>query len=579
MTNLTPGVLRRAHVNFTRKILHARQHPRDFFEVAAREEHTRERLTIAPHQGVLLDFVAAHQRSVVRIFAGGSKTYSLAYLGLHCLGLDRTGRGAVIGATAGSAAKVLSVIRDSIEDPRNEFPEVHAVFPSLAPSELLSDPWGQNRITVDRPAGIRDPSFIAVGIHSDLPGARLKWIICDDILDEVNTATRESREKLKRNFGRKILTRLDVREAWIVVANTPWEYDDLTFDLEKAGWPTISMEIEGEVRVQSDRAWSTPDLRPSRLVPGAWRLTAHDSAKYGAPRCELLADGAVRRVQPGAEPAGSEVRFDVDESVPLWPERFPPEEIAAIREKFRAIPGEFMAKYKLRPRAPLDEARKRKLIEECKLNGLALGHRALEVRYRGQNSTFTGIDVATSVEDGADLRAIFTFEQVPELTFFLPDGRRRQLRNARKILNVQYGFWTMPEFIDRIEREARDFGTLSRVETNGAQDILRQWLVNRDASIPLEGHTTGAENKHHRQHGVAGVMIELENLAWIIPCDEQGLSPEPVERWIAELLDYRPDRHPGDILIASWLAREEARRVLGDGAIPYDLASVAERFR
>jgi hypothetical protein len=581
---LTPEILRRAAANLLLKVEQARQHPRDFFELAAREEHTRARVQCAAHQRVLFDFAAAHRRSVIRVFAGGTKTYSLAYYGLHCLGNDRTGRGAIIGATAGSAAKVLTVIRDAIEDPKNEQPEVHLVFPSLAPSPLISDPWGQNRITVDRPAGIRDPSFIAVGVNSDLPGSRLKWILCDDILDEENTATRESRDKLKRNFGRKVLTRLDVRDAWIVIANTPWEYDDLTFDLERAGWPTLSMEVEGEVRFTSDVGWTSEELRQSRLVPGAWRLAEHDSEAFGAPLCEILSDGAMRKLAPGEDPRGPMLRFDLDEEVPLWPgtpeePKFDRAKIAELRSDFKAMPGEFMAKYKLRPRAPLDEAKKKRLIEECKLNGMALGHRSLATSYRGSNVTFTGIDVAVSEQDGADLRSIFTFEQIPELNFFLVDGRPRRLRNARKILNVQFGLWTMAEFVDRIEREAKLFGSLMRVETNGAQDILRQWLVNRDASVPLEAHTTGEANKHHRQHGVAGVLLELENLAWIIPCDEEGRCPEAVEQWIAELLDYRPDRHPGDVLIGSWLAREQARSVFGDAAIPYDLASVAERFR
>ena len=53
---------------------------------------------------------------------------------------------------------------------------------------------------------------------------------------------------------------------------------------------------------------------------------------------------------------------------------------------------------------------------------------------------------------------------------------------------------------------------------------------------------------------------------------------DEVEKWIAEILAYRPDKHPGDRLIASWLAREEARKILGDGVIPVDLASVRSRF-
>lgn len=586
MTTLTRDDVGRAGKALERRAERARESVVAFFELAAREEHTRERVRCLPHQQLLFAFIAWHRRSLIRSFVGSGKTYSLGWFGLHCLGNDITGRGAIIGASVGSASKVLSVIRDAIEDERGEHPEVHLVFPDLVPSPDVSDPWGQNAITIERPGGIRDPSFVAVGVKAaKLPGSRLKWLIVDDMLDEVNTATREARDKLERNFGRKILTRADVRDAKIVVDNTPWEHDDLTFKLEQAGWPTLSMEVEGEIRITNVSAEfldSVADLvRPSRLVPGAWRLRAHDAEAYGAPLCEVLPDGGRRRVPDGEEllPGALAERFDVDEAVPLWPEKFGVAEIAQIREDFKATPGEFMAKYKLRPRAPADEAKKRRWIEECKLNARALGARALAPGYRGPNLTFTGIDVATGLDDGSDLRAIFTFEQIPELAFMLPDGTRRLIRNARRILNVQFGRWTGAAFIDLIEKEARDFRSFPRVETNGAQSLLRQWLAQRNSSLAIEAHVTGHENKHHRINGVAGVLIELENFGWVIPCDERGQVPEPVEQWIAELLDYRPERHPGDVLIASWLAREQARAVLGDGALPVDLASVAARFR
>ena len=580
--SLTREVTRRAAKALLRRVARARSDPGIFFEMCAREEHTRARLKLLPHQQLLLAFVQAHRRSVIRAFAGASKTYTLGWLGTWLTGRDTTGRGAVIGATAESASKVVGVIRESIADERGEYPELHLVFPHLVPTTLTSEPWTQRRITVDRPAGIRDPSWLAMGIGGALPGARLKWIIVDDVLDEENTATEKQREKLNKNFGRKVVTRLDARDAIIVVVNTPWEPDDLTFQLEKAGWPTLSMVVEGDILWETDLAtiWEAPQtlVRPSRKVKGAWRLTAHDSKEYGAPLCEILPGGEIRKVVGEPAPGAETIYFDIDEVITLWPEKFGPEKVASLREDFRAIPGEFAAKYKLQPRAPADEAKKRLWIEQCKANGRALGYSQLATYYRGRNPTFTGIDVAVSKEDGSDLRAIFTFEQIDAVEFYLPNGEQRILRNARRLLNLQSGYWSGAEFVQRIEQEHRNFNSLLRVETNAAQDLLRQWLVSRNTALPIEAHHTGETNKTHRIHGIAGVMIELENLAWIIPCDASGRCPDEVEKWIAEILAYRPDKHPGDRLIASWLAREEARKILGDGVIPVDLASVRSRF-
>ena len=587
-----------AAASIAARIEHARLSPLHFFEFVAREEHTRLRIEAAPHQRVMLSFICAHPRSVLRIFAGGSKTFILGHLGLHLLGSDRTGRGAVIGATSGSAAKVLTVLRDPIENTRREFPELRAVFPTLRPSPLRSDPWGRNRITVDRPAGIRDPSFVAQGFKSDLPGARLKWIIGDDLLDEDNTRTPEARAAFAKDFGRRVLTRLDVRDALIVLANTPWDPDDLTYLLERACWPTLTMEVEGEVSYQSDRGWVSDELRPSTsnreplkrvpipgggelLVSGPMRLAAHDSAKYGAPLVEYVSEGVARPVREGEEPpAGARVgRLDFREEIPLWPEKFSVEAIAEIKRSFAATPGEYLTKYRCRPPAPLDADKRAELFRQCKANGVADGHRFLLTSYRGPNPTFTGVDVGTSLSPGSDRRAIFTIEQVPELRLTV-GGRPRVIRNARRLIGLSSGHWSGQEFVERLREALNAYGSIGRVESNAAQDLVRQWAVSLDSALAIEAHFTGAANKHHRIHGVAGVLIELQNLGWVLPCDpESGLAPPEVEAWGAELLGYLPERHPGDRLMASWLAREQARSVLGDRAIPYDLASVADRFR
>jgi hypothetical protein len=92
-------------------------------------------------------------------------------------------------------------------------------------------------------------------------------------------------------------------------------------------------------------------------------------------------------------------------------------------------------------------------------------------------------------------------------------------------------------------------------------------VLDVDVAVPIRAHTTGV-NKHQRIHGVAGVFLELENGAWLIPTDpETNRCPPMVQEWIEEILDYKPPpAHTGDGLMASWLARAEARAM---GALNY----------
>ena len=130
-----------------------------------------------------------------------------------------------------------------------------------------------------------------------------------------------------------------------------------------------------------------------------------------------------------------------------------------------------------------------------------------------------------------------------------------------------------------VEDECERFDSVLRVETNGGQEFLRQWLVARQKTMAVNAHVTTAENKNARLRGIPGLFIVLENLAWIIPCDADGRCPEDVQRWVDGLLAWRPELHPDDGVIASWLAHEQARQALGDSFLGVDLASVEARFR
>lgn len=475
-----------------------------FFSLVFREERTQRALSCAPHQRVIFSFVLAHPRCVLRLPAGASKTFSMAALTTWLLGQDVTVRGAVVSATQGQASKPLRMVADYIETSAS----LKLAFPGLMRSARVQDPWTQTALTVARPPGIRDASLVAVGLDGALPGARLSWVIVDDVLSLENTSTPAGREKVAEFFDSTVLSRLDSDDhARIVVCNTPWHPDDLTFRLEGAGWPTLTMDVAGGIQLSNCPDFDVPDIRPSKR-PGEWyRLAAHDP--------------------------------DVVEVVPLWPAKWDVAGIEDLKAKYAAAPHRFNQLFMCQCRD--DETARCKVdwIDKCKVPGLTT-----VAKYDGPNATVTGIDLAVGQTNRHDATAFFTFE-------CLPSGKRR-------ILDVEVGHFDGPSIVKKIIDKAKRYNSIVRVENNAAQDYIRQFALQQNASIPIKAHTTG-RNKAHPEFGVESLFVELQNGAWEIPCDKFKRCPPGVEAWAQQCLYYEPSKHTGDALMACWFAREQAR--------------------
>lgn len=387
-----------------------------------------------------------------------------------------------------------------------------------------------------------------------------------------------------------LVTRRGASDLWITVWNVPWvdgtsgETPDLTYALETAGWPTLEMPIDGEIRVtNTEWAASYPHLRPSLSKPGTYRLVEHDQAKYGTPLCVQLPGGEVRRVEPGeVRVQGAQYgHFDLDDEVFLWPDVFGPKRDAQIREELKAYPDVYWSSYRMRPRRKAGREERLKLFERAKAFGRALGLYTLASAKRlNANLTFTGFDLAFGLEEQHDFSALFTFEVIPFIQ--IPDDKSptgmHEIRNARLLLDLQVGKWGSKEKAERAVQTVQRYGSILRVETNGAQMALKEWIVDLNASVPVKAHTTGEVNKAHRLHGLASVFFELENGAWIIPCRPDGTVHEHVQLWIDQMLDYDPAKHTGDVAIAGWLARAQARETLGSAFAP-DLTEILARLR
>jgi hypothetical protein len=559
----------------------ARKDPAAFFEFVMKEERTGAPMKCAPHQRVLFSFVDHHPRTVVRMPIGSSKTYCMTSLGLWLLGNDPTERGAIISASEGQSKKPLSMIQDYIEDERGTFPELHLVFPELRPSPRAKDPWQQNRIVVDRPPGIRDPSVAAIGFGGKLPGSRLSWILVDDILTEENTRTADSREQVNRWVGMTVLSRRDVEKSRIVVTNTPYnsgsggrDSGDVTFMLEKAGWPTLTMNIEGDITIaNADADWDCPDIRPAFWGehPGnnrkksveVYRLTSHDAASYGAPAVVVDAEKKRERRATPVDVAitkqrGADVaHYDLDETIPLWPEKYSIEVLERLRLEYRE---QYAPLYKCICRDDATALCKKKWIETCKALAYRAGFDRLVNEYNGQNATITGIDLAFGEDEQHDWTCHFTIELIPLLE--IPGFG--SFRNLRRVLDVEYGKIDGVELRDRSIMKRRRYRSFLKVETNGGQKLLLDMIKEKDLAIPVFAHTTG-KNKHHRHLGIRGFFAELENGAWLIPSNVNGDVAEPVQRWIDGCLEYAPNKHTEDGLMASWIARTMALEFDGVG--------------
>lgn len=496
-----------------------------FYEMVIKHEQTKAKLTPAPHQKLMFDFIESHPWCVVRIPVSTSKTFSMAALALWLLGNNPGERWAIISGSQAQAKKVLKMISDYITEP-GLCDDLALVFPRLHRSGSLSDAWASNQITVERVPGIRDPSVVAIGLEGKIVGSRISGLIADDLLDHQNTRTPEARAKTLSNFFGAIIPRLDPTGSRAIVTNTPWESGDLTFKLEQEyGWATITMDIYGYIRISN--------------VGAAWMARVLD--EFIRPSTTRVGGSfdwyRLRELDP-----------DPLEEKPLWAERFSTERIKQLRYgtdgKAATPPNEFARTYLCQP---LDEGANRcqqDWIEKCKLRGMG---ESFIPKYEGPNTTVTGIDVAIGKGVHHDNTVFYT----------LMDDE-----GDRVILDIQSGKFDGPEIIDIMLAKAERYNSLIMVESNAAQRYLMEFAKERSPNLRIQAHTTTKANKFNLDFGVESLFTELRNGIWVIPCDRSTARVHPeTQKFIDDCLYYQPPpAHTGDRLMAAWIAREGLRQ-------------------
>lgn len=489
--------------------LAARANGNAFCQFVLRDERHGKRIAQAPMHQEWHDLLDVHERLLIWSHVEAGKTNQIA-VGrvLYELGRDPGLRVCIISNTGELAKKMTRQAGQYIE----KSVELHEVFPNLLPTDDPSLPWKAQALTVRRPGvGAKDPSIQATGVHGNIIGSRIDLLVFDDILDFENTHTPGPRDDvyrwLKNIFGR--LT--ENARVWGV--GNAWHPEDAMHRLAK------------EERFKSVRF-------------------------------------------PAITPAGEL----------MWPERWSHERIEKARQDLG--PLEYARLILCQARDDTSARFKREWVDVCleAANGMRycedaltlltdLGERVTEddalardavkhlapveidlITSRLGGAVITGVDLAVQAKDSSDLTALFTL-------WVMPDGTRR-------VLNVESGRWTGPEIIERIKSVHRRFGSIFIVENNAAQDYLVQFL-RRDTMVPVYPFTTG-RNKAHPEFGVESLAAEMSAGKWLIP-NIGGVMHKEVSEWVQELLFYDPKEHTGDRVMASWFAREGARRFSSGG--------------
>ncbi len=159
---------------------------------------------------------------------------------------------------------------------------------------------------------------------------------------------------------------------------------------------------------------------------------------------------------------------------------------------------------------------------------------------------FTGVDLGIGLGEEDASTCIFTIA-------VRDDGKRI-------VVDVETGKWQAPEILDRLEDKYRRYGAYVMVESNAGQMFLTQMAAER---FPVQSFVTGS-NKWDEEWGVESLAVELRNMQWVVPSGRSGRDYAPeIEAWYREMLYFNPAAHTGDRLMASWLAREAARRFQG----------------
>jgi hypothetical protein len=230
-----------------------------------------------------------------------------------------------------------------------------------------------------------------------------------------------------------------------------------------------------------------------------------------------------------------------------WPSRWPLTRIAKWRKKLGEL--EFARMFLCKPRDPGAETFGPEALELALRRGR--GYQLLEEgldRIVRDGIVVTGVDIGRSRRAKGGQSAVST-------NLVRPNGRRQLLRLWQGRVGAR-------ELLRRIGEPGRLFpGSFTVVEDNGVQGHLVELAQELGEQFEIVGPVypfqTG-KNKHDPELGIDAMAAEFEHGHWLLPSGRGGKekdAPTMTRALIRQLRAYVPGQHPGDALMATWMAR------------------------
>ncbi len=133
------------------------------------------------HRGLLMAFRHSGKSTIVGIFAA------------CVLFLRPETRILILSAETHLATRMVMHIRHILEN--------HPWCAGMIPKNKRE--WAENKITINRPLGIREPSVVCQGIYGNITGMRADLIICDDV-EVPNTSNTIKKRQILRERLREL---------------------------------------------------------------------------------------------------------------------------------------------------------------------------------------------------------------------------------------------------------------------------------------------------------------------------------------------------------------------------------------
>lgn len=467
---------------------------------------------------------------------GKSKHLSVAYP-LWRIAQDHNIRILAISRTAGVAESFLSEIVSNVE--RNERykewaraidPEGEGVIPRMKALRKQTEDWSGKSITIDRSdVGMKDPTIWATGLFGQILSRRADVIICDDVVDQQNSATEAQRKKVIDWIETTVLPVLVPGGTFIYLGNT-WHQDDVVSKFMNDP-RFIVQKKQGAIILEAVRQ----DL---------WQ-------KWGSIMLNITVKPKDRFDQADSFYQANKQAMD-EGAVVLWKERYP-----YSRLYFERLlnPYVFARMYQCDPSNRPDQVIKDEWIEAALKKGFRMRFQDLPHPKNILMVSAAGMDLAISQEEHADDTALiymdlvqYGYDGVDDGDYiwrqihrgkFTPNEQRQIAKNAW----AQHGMQTI------------------RVESVGYQASLTIDLANE--GVPVTAYHTGKE-KMDPEIGINSLAVVMELGKMVIPSDPTDPRTIEIASKLANEMRAFPDGHTGDSLMGGWFAFSEIRELVGN---------------